>query len=184
MSCVYDFTTPLLVSQSYLRVKTTNVTVKSSIGVVLRPLAVWTLLMTVVSRLRLSMSAHPERNLLGPGSTLPASHLFLWRGVALMVQPSTGSHYAVRNICHKRTTASKGTIFSNWQNSCRAVSNNGGLSAQRLFVSWERWSEHKRSLGGTGSHTILIHLLLVLHIHMHMTGDLWFSNFCFVNHYY
>lgn len=50
---------------------------------------------------------------------------------------STGSHYAVRNICHKSTIASKGTIFSNWPNSCRAVCNNEGLSALRGFVSAE-----------------------------------------------
>lgn len=140
-----------------------------------RPLAVLTVLMTVVTWLRPSMSGvhrgifwvQAVRCQSGISFSDTVSRTWFIQALAAIMQ--------FRNICHRRRTASKGTIFSNWQNSCRAVSNNGGLSALRGFLSAGSAEVNKRSLAEAESHTILIHWLSVPHNHIHMSEDLLFS---------
>lgn len=130
MSCVCYFTTPLLVSQpqSYLSVKKINVTARSSTEMVLRPLAVWTVLMTVVSWLRLSMSAI-QREI----SWVQAVHC----------QPHISSSDMVSRSWFSQTLAAimqLGIYVTSAQRLLKAPFSIIGQTLAELFLTMERWA--------------------------------------------
>lgn len=148
MSCDCDITTPQLVLQPQLclSVKKINVTVKSSTGMVLRPLAVLTALVTAVSRLRLSMSVIQKgifwvkaaRFLPRISPSDMASRSWFSQALAAIMQLGIYVTSAQRLL-----KASFSLIGETPAELCPTME---GWALSESLVSWERLSEHMRSL--------------------------------------